>query len=101
MHEFIYHSDGGVLRARVCVARGAGTAAVEGQRCTGIRSWPSDLLTLANNQTTGAWQFNRPCAQTYVGKSESCMVISGRLIVHEPILLIHCVKYIQHGLTNH
>ena len=32
----------------------------------------------------GAWPYNRPCAQQYVGKSQSCMVISGRLIVHAP-----------------
>ena len=31
---------------------------------------------------TGACPYNRPCAQEYVGKSQSCMVISGRLIVH-------------------
>ena len=34
---------------------------------------------------TGAWPYNRPCAQQYVGKSQSCMVISGRLIVHAPV----------------
>ena len=34
---------------------------------------------------TGAWPYNRPCAQQYVGKSQSCMVTSGRLIVHEPV----------------
>ena len=28
---------------------------------------------------TGARPYNRPCAQQYVGKSQSCMVISGRL----------------------
>ena len=26
---------------------------------------------------TGTWPYNRPCAQQYVGKSQSCMVISG------------------------
>ena len=36
----------------------------------------------------GAWQYNRPCAQQYVGKSQSCMVISGRLIVHAPVVHI-------------
>ena len=35
--------------------------------------------------STGAWPYNRPCAQQYVGKSHSCMVISGRLIVHAPV----------------
>ena len=24
----------------------------------------------------GAWQYNRPCAQQYVGKSQSCMAIA-------------------------
>ena len=28
-------------------------------------------------QLTGACPYNRPCAQQYVGKSQSCMVISG------------------------
>ena len=32
--------------------------------------------------STGACTINRPCAQQYVGKSQSCMVISGRLSVH-------------------
>ena len=31
---------------------------------------------------TGACTYNQPCAQQYVGKSQSCMVISGRLIPH-------------------
>ena len=34
---------------------------------------------------TGACGYNRPCAQQYVGKSQACMVISGRLIVHAPV----------------
>ena len=33
----------------------------------------------------GACTINRPCAQQYVGKYQSCMVISGRLIVHAPV----------------
>ena len=36
-------------------------------------------------EATGAWPYNRPCAQQYVGKYQSCMVISGRLIVHAPV----------------
>ena len=36
---------------------------------------------------TGAWPYNRPCAQQYVGQSQSCMVISGRLIVHAPVCI--------------
>ena len=35
--------------------------------------------------STGVCEYNRPCAQQYVGKSQSCMVISGRLIVHAPV----------------
>eukprot|EP01048_Picozoa_sp_COSAG05_P008350 COSAG05_NODE_631_length_8203_cov_23.575148_4_plen_74_part_00 len=34
---------------------------------------------------TGACPDNRPCAQQYVGKYQSCMVIEGRLIVHAPV----------------
>ena len=37
---------------------------------------------------TGAWQYNRPCAHQYVGKSQSCMVTSGRLIRHAPVVLV-------------
>ena len=36
----------------------------------------------AIDYSTGAWQYNRPCAQEYVGKYQSCMVISGRLYCH-------------------
>ena len=42
----------------------------------------SDGWTALLFAVTGAWPYNRPCAQQYVGKSQSCMVISGRLIVH-------------------
>ena len=38
-----------------------------------------------NSAPTGACTINRPCAQQFVGKYQSCMVISGRLIVHAPI----------------
>ena len=44
--------------------------------------FPSHML--AELEAAGAWPYNRPCAQQYVGKSQSCMVISGRLIVHAP-----------------
>ena len=40
------------------------------------------VAATAGGGTTGAWPYNRPCAQQYVGKSQSCMFISGRLIVH-------------------
>ena len=40
-----------------------------------------DSLTMSF-MAKGACTINRPCAQQYVGKSQSCMVISGRLIPH-------------------
>ena len=41
----------------------------------------------SSGSNTGAWPYNRPCAQQYVGKYQSCMVLSGRLIVHAPVRL--------------
>ena len=43
------------------------------------------MINLHDAITTGACPYNRPCAQQYVGKSQSCMVISGRLIGHAPV----------------
>ena len=43
------------------------------------------FVTWRETWHTGACTINRPCAQRYVGKSQSCMVISGRLIVHAPV----------------
>ena len=40
--------------------------------------------------STGAWQYNRPCAQKYVGKSESCMVIEVMERVLVVALVISC-----------
>ena len=60
----------GGLRLRPLLVRGAET-------------YRSALYT----RPTGACPYNRPCAQKYVGKSQSCMVISGRLIVHAPVAL--------------
>ena len=40
---------------------------------------------ISTRTRTGACTINRPCAQQYVGKYQSCMVISGRLIVHAPV----------------
>ena len=51
--------------------RGSGRNAYHGCR----RQW----------RGTGACTINRPCAQKYVVKSQSCMVTSGRLIVHAPV----------------
>ena len=34
-------------------------------------------------RVTGAWPYHRPCAQQYVGKSQSCMVTSA-IKVHSP-----------------
>ena len=39
------------------------------------------LVSLLGSPSTGACTINRPCAQQYVGKYQSCMIISGRLIV--------------------
>ena len=52
----------------------------------------------------GAWPYNRPCAQQYVGKSQSCMVISGRLIVHAPVQaagLPQLLRDLRHGAQAH
>ena len=38
--------------------------------------------SICERTATGAWQYNRPCAQQYVGKSQSCMVQDGQLIPH-------------------
>ena len=43
---------------------------------------------------SGACPYNRPCAQQYVGKSQSCMVISGRLIVHAPAQSLGTCRFI-------
>ena len=40
---------------------------------------------LDTKAAAGAWQYNRPCAQQCVGKYQSCMFISGRLIPHAPV----------------
>ena len=45
----------------------------------------NDSVPTLSINDTGACPYNRPCAQQYVGKSQSCMVISGRLIVHAPV----------------
>ena len=39
----------------------------------------------SDKPATGAWPYNRPCAQQFVGKYQSCMVIIGRLIGHAPV----------------
>ena len=48
--------------------------------------------TMGDLLHTGACTINRICAQQYVGKSQSCMVISGRLIVHAPVINGTCDK---------
>ena len=45
----------------------------------------NDSVPTLSINDTGACPYNRPCAQQYVGKSQSCMVISGRLVVHAPV----------------
>ena len=37
----------------------------------------SSHITVTCRPGTCAWPYNRPCAQQYVGKSQSCMVING------------------------
>ena len=49
--------------------------------------WEDRTHHSSSRNATGACTINRPCAQKYVCKSQSCMVISGRLIVHAPVLL--------------
>eukprot|EP01048_Picozoa_sp_COSAG05_P013996 COSAG05_NODE_1544_length_4590_cov_25.006012_5_plen_140_part_00 len=58
-----------------------GGSSAETTRTT--RASPTEAIVVG---ATGAWQYNRQCAQQYVGKSQSCMVKSGRLIRHEPLL---------------
>ena len=52
-----------------------------------LRKRFSDFKSLdkALRPLLGACAINRPCAQQYVGKYQSCMVISGRLIAHAPV----------------
>ena len=63
--------------------RGGGTAATNQASYAGARS--RTCGELAAEELTGAWRYNRPCAQQYVGKSQSCMVTSGRLFRHAPV----------------
>ena len=46
---------------------------------------PSSSVSVVIGDDTGACTINRICAQQYIGKYQSCMVISGRLIVHAPV----------------
>ena len=48
-------------------------------------AWETIEFVCLPYRDTGACPYNRPCAQQYVGKSQSCMVRSGRLIVHAPV----------------
>ena len=58
-----------------------------GRRTDGRRLLVRGLgAVLSGSRTTGAWSYNRPCAQQYVVKSQSCMFTSGRLIRHAPVL---------------
>ena len=50
--------------------------------------------------STGACGYNRPCAHQYVGKSQSCMVISVRLIVHAPVPLDLLVNLLPSGTLH-
>ena len=55
-----------------------------------MRGGGGETVTATNGRVrwraaTGAWPYNRPCAQQYVGKYQTCMFISGRLTVHAPV----------------
>ena len=56
------------------------------------RPVPLYSFRLGDVNLTGACPYNRPCAQKFVGKSQSCMVISGRLIIHAPVDLVTVIK---------
>ena len=49
------------------------------------------------NMGTGACVYNRPCAHQYVGKSQSCMVLTGRL--HSRASYWHGQRGVRAGLT--
>ena len=55
------------------------------QRTNGGEGYEQPLPRPGIVDMTGARTINRPCAQQYVGKSQSCMVISVRLIVRAPV----------------
>ena len=63
----------------VALTMGIGSAACD----TAIKSHLS--AHWLGETDTGACPYNRPCAQQYIGKYQSCMVISGRLIVRAPV----------------
>eukprot|EP01048_Picozoa_sp_COSAG05_P003916 COSAG05_NODE_193_length_14574_cov_23.070812_4_plen_1690_part_00 len=62
---------------------------LSGQETAGAEALTRCLLGLETvaetTADTGAWQYNLPCAQQYVGKIQSCMVIIGRLTPHAPV----------------
>ena len=63
-------------------------AAHDGTAITAGNAQLAELFVMlggGGGRITGACTINRPCAQQYVGKSQSCVVISGRLIVHAPV----------------
>ena len=67
------------------MARAPGPWLRERRYCPRLRGTRSATATRLAGRAAGACTINRPCAQKYVGKSQSCMVISGRLIVHAPV----------------
>ena len=76
--------DHGLGQRRLGVERGVDLV----HRQTLPQRMPYAVTSSRELSPTGAWPYNRPCAQQYVGKSQSCMVISGRLIVHAAVLTI-------------
>ena len=89
--QYTAPSNGRAIAAMAALAalQAHRTAVLEALRdrvVAGLEVSKSQLCT----QLTGACTINRPCAQQYVGNSQSCMVISGRLIVHAPVHICRC-----------
>ena len=69
--------DGGVLE--VVTLEGVN------QKVEGLDSKLNEVRIFHRDPYTGACGYNRPCAQKYVCKYQSCMVISERLYPHAPV----------------
>ena len=50
-------------------------------------------LLIVTLPLTGAWPYNSPCAQQYVGKSQSCMVTSAFLHAYRCAVRGHCRRF--------
>ena len=60
----------------------------------------AEAADVSNFVSTGACPYNRPCAQQYVGKSQSCMVVSGRLYGHAPVALYLVAERVRAGASS-